>query len=314
MKIKFWGVRGSLPAPISPDEVRSKIASAVQRIRPDDIKDADSRERFLASLPEWLFGTTGSNTSCLQVRPATGENIIFDAGSGIRDLWKHLQRSGEEVKEFHIFFSHLHWDHIHGLPFFGPAYNPGCTIHFYSPQPEMESALKGQMRNPYFPITMEDRMNAKLVFHTLSEEETNIGSSVIRFRKLNHPGGAFAYQVREKGKRAVYATDVELMEEDFKKIPENTAIFDDVDVLILDTTYTLGEAIEKYNWGHSSFSLGVDFASAWGVKNLYLFHHEHVYDDKKLDRNLRSARWYANRLEGKPVSIFLAREGLEITV
>jgi phosphoribosyl 1,2-cyclic phosphodiesterase len=314
MTIKFWGVRGSLPAPLSPDDIRNKISSVVQRIRSDDIENSESRERFLAGLPEWIFGTTGSNTSCLEVRPASKDFIIFDAGSGIRDLWKELQKTGRSPLEFHIFFSHLHWDHIQGLPFFGPAYDPRCTIHFYSPQQEMERALKGQMQPPYFPITMDDKMNARLFFHHLKDTEITIGNAQIKWRNLNHPGGAYAYQINSEKRKVVYATDVELVEEDFKKIPENEAIFGNVDILILDTAYTLGEAIEKYNWGHSSFSLGVDFASVWGVKNLYLFHHEHVYDDRKLDRNLRSARWYANRLEGEPLSIHLAREGLELQV
>jgi phosphoribosyl 1,2-cyclic phosphodiesterase len=224
-----------------------------------------------------------------------------------------MQRERRKVREFHIFFTHFHYDHVQGLPFFVPAYDPNVKVTFYSPRKELEQNLKEHMKHPYFPITMEGKMS-NLEFVTLEEGPLRFGNAEITWRELNHPGTAFGYQIREKGRTFVHATDVELLESDFEKTPGNTRFFQGADMMILDTQYTLGEAIEKYNWGHTSFSLGVDFANAWSVKNLYLFHHEPLYNDKKLYKNLQSARWYANRLGNTTLRIHLSREGDEVEV
>lgn len=313
MTIRIWGARGSHPTPLRPEDLQSKIASVVQRIRPSDIASPDARERFLSRLPPWLFGTPGGNTTCIEVSLSDGSTILIDAGSGIIPLSAELQRRVDrDIREFHILFTHFHYDHLQGLPFFAPAYNPNCSVHFYSPVEDFETTIRNQMRHPYFPITMEDRMQALLLFHTLKSQPLRIGDASITWHPLNHPGGAFGYRIEEEGKVFVHASDVELREEDFQRTPENRDFFADADALILDTQYTLGEAIEKYNWGHSSFSLGVDFASAWKVKRLYLFHHEPRYSDKRLYKNLQSARWYANRLGNQDLEIYLSEEGSEI--
>ncbi len=155
MKVKFWGVRGSLPMPLSPEQVRSKIAAVVQRIRPSDLKDSESRESFLAGLPPYLFGTVGGNTPCLEVRTEKGFPIILDGGTGLRDLGISLEKRRDPAREFRIFFTHFHWDHLQGIPFFGPAWVKGNVIVFASPFPSVERTIRDQMRPPYFPVTME---------------------------------------------------------------------------------------------------------------------------------------------------------------
>ena len=131
---------------------------------------------------------------------------------------------------------------------------------------------------------------------------------------MNHPGGCYSYAIEEDGVRAIYSTDTELREADFQRTPENQAYFQNADILILDTQYTLGEAIEKYNWGHSSFSLASDFAATWGIKRLVLFHHEPSYSDLKIESMFKNASWYIEHLESKGIEVFLAREGLDIEV
>lgn len=313
MRFTFWGVRGSIPKPLAPDVIRSKITSVVQRIRPVDLHTPEARERFLAQLPPWIFGTTGSNTSCIEISLDDQTCIILDAGSGMLDLANEIQKYNFNQKTYHIFFSHFHWDHIQGLPFFSPAYNPTVSIHFYSPVKNFEEYLKEQMRHPYFPVTM-DAMNAKLYFHELTTSSIDIGAGKISYRKMNHPGGCYSYKIEENGKSMIYSTDSELTPEDFEKNNDNISMFKDVNALIMDSQYTLDEAVEKYNWGHSSFSLAVDFASEWGIKKLFLFHHEPQYDDKKLYNNLQSARWYCKHLEKSSLEIELAVEGKNILI
>ncbi len=118
MYIRFWGVRGSLPSPQLPGQIKSKISAIIERITPDDLESPKARERFLANLPPWLFGTVGGNTPCLEVRPDKDSSnvIIFDAGSGIRELGISASKERVKPNHYHIFFSHFHWDHLMGLP------------------------------------------------------------------------------------------------------------------------------------------------------------------------------------------------------
>lgn len=308
MRVTFWGVRGSIPTPLTPDRIRRKISTAIARAQPDDLVDSVSRERFLASLPSWLFGSTGSNTSCVEIRISPEASIVLDAGSGIRELSQSRASDGTLSREYHLFFSHFHYDHIQGLPFFAPAYMSGTTINFYSPESDLETILKAHMRSPYFPVTMDGTMAARLRFHVLGAGAVSIEGVQVRHKKLNHPGGAYAFKVTDGYRSVVYATDTELTMADFEKSRANMEFFQGVDMVILDAQYTLGEAIEKYSWGHSSYSLGVDFAKVWDIKRLFLFHHEPQYDDRQLHKNLLAARWYAQRIGFTSLDIQLASE------
>ncbi len=312
MIVKFWGARGSIPTPTRPEVVRKKISSVLMRAKPADLASPDAREAFLDRLPSWLFGTVGGNTSCIEITLADGTTVIIDAGSGIGALSADLKRRVEAPRTFHVLFSHFHYDHVQGLPFFAPAYDPRCSVTFYSPLGDLEKILKSHMVHPYFPITMDEKMSKSLVYQTVTERVFTIGSARVSWLELNHPGRAFGYRFEENGKVFVYASDTELRDHDFDKTEENASFYGNADVMVLDTQYTLGEAIEKFNWGHSSFSLGVDFATTWNTKELYLYHHEPLYDDQRLFRNLRSARWYARRLGNTELAVYLAEEGAEV--
>ncbi|MDR0997967.1 MAG: MBL fold metallo-hydrolase [Treponema sp.] len=312
MRIRFWGVRGSLPAPLLSDQIKNKISSILERLTPEDIASADSRERFLAGLPPWLFGTVGGNTPCVTVNQDDSQEIIvFDAGSGIREMGVALTRETPKPSRYHLFFSHFHWDHLQGLPFFGPAYDPSVAIDFYSPNRELENFLQEQMAPPYFPVSM-GTMGCGKTFQILNKTAINLLGMEISFKKVNHPGGCYCYQVNDGKHRFIYSTDTELSPADFEKTGENISFFEGADLLVIDCQYTLGEAIEKYNWGHSAFSLAVDFAANWGIKHMVLFHHDPAYSDRKLFNILQSARWYTERMNIKNVELTLAMEGLEI--
>ncbi|AEF85922.1 metallo-beta-lactamase family protein [Treponema primitia ZAS-2] len=311
MRIQFWGVRGSLPAPQLPSQIKSKISAIMERISPEDIASPESRERFLAELPPWLFGTVGGNTPCVSLTAGDTRNrLVFDCGSGLRELGNAV--AGEQPKPLHydILLSHLHWDHLQGLPFFGPAYDPAVSLDFYSPMNNLENALNVQMSSPYFPVHMQ-AMGSRKDFHLL-EGPIELGDMAISYFKNNHPGNSYSFLVNDGKHRFIYATDTELSPADFIKNEQNAAFFENADMIVLDSQYTLGEAIQKYNWGHSAFSMGVDFAANWGIKHLVLFHHDPTYDDRKLFNILQSARWYTERMNIKGIKISLAMEGMEI--
>jgi len=313
MRVKFWGVRGSIPTPLTNSQVQNKIAAVVQRIEKKDLENPETRELFLTQIPPYLFGTVGGNTACIEVRLSDDTMVIFDAGSGIRELGNTMKKRKSQTRHYHIFFTHFHWDHLQGLPFFTALSDKDARITFYSPDERLEEYIRGQMQYPYFPVTL-DVMPVKLKFVVLKEQPYKIGNGEIYWRKMKHPGGCISYQVREGKKRVIFSTDTELSESDFEKNAGNTAFYSDTDLLIMDSQYTLGEAIEKYDWGHSSYSFAVDFSAAWDIKNLVLFHHEPLYDDKKMYSILKSSSWYLNHLEQKGLKIYLAREQMELNV
>ncbi len=313
MNVKFWGVRGSIPAPLSPEQVRSRIAAVLQRARPEDLANAESRERFLGTLPPHLFGTVGGNTTCLEVMLSDGRSIVFDGGTGLRELGVALERRGPQRGGIPVFFTHFHWDHLQGIPFFAPAWVKGNRILFASPAEGLEGILRGQMRPPYFPVTM-DAMQAELRFIRLRGTSTRVGDAVVSWMPMNHPGGSFAYKVVEGGRSVVFATDSEVTDREFQSRSENRDFFGETDLLILDSQYTLEESFTKFDFGHTAFTMAVNLAVEWQVRSLVLFHHEPRYDDRKVYGMLRRAQWHHQQLGAAPLTVYTAQEGLEIAV
>jgi phosphoribosyl 1,2-cyclic phosphodiesterase len=326
VRIHFWGARGSIAAPQLPSQIKSKISAVLERITADDIASVKNREKFLAELPPWIFGTVGGNTTCVSVALENpGELIIFDCGSGLRELGIAQSNEKTKIQNYHIFLSHFHWDHLQGLPFFNPAYDPSISLNFYSPKPNLQAILGNQMIDPYFPIQME-AMTPKKTFHQLSDTQPRpkvegspldaieIPGAKISWKKMNHPGDCYSYKVDDGKHKFIFSTDTELSPDDFVKSEENAAYFQDADLLVIDSQYTWGEDIEKNNWGHSAFSMAVDFSANWGIKHLVLFHYDPAYDDKKIYNILQSARWYMERMNIKGIKLTLALEGLEITL
>ncbi len=312
MKVRFWGVRGSIPTPVSPEQIQAKINAVVQRIKPEDLESADSRERFLAGLPAWLYGTVGGNTPCVQLVTKDGKEMILDAGSGIRELGKKAVLPKD--MHYDIFFSHFHWDHIQGLPFFDAAYNPEVSFDFYSPVEDAREILSNQMQKSYYPVGF-DSFTRKIDFHYV---HPGTGFSVsglsVNSCRLKHPGDSYAYSFIEDGKKFVYATDVELI--DFTQIEDENVhkVFYGADAVVLDSQYTIEEAFRKENWGHSAFCYAIDFAAKMNIKSVYLFHHEPTYNDKKINSLLQAAKWYSDYISHSRISIHLAVEGLEFEV
>ncbi len=310
MKIIFWGTRGSLPSPLSAEEVQAKINAAVMRIKSADIQSADARQKFLATLPKSIYGTTGGNTPCVQIISSAGKEIIMDAGTGIRAMAE--KSPAPEDKKYTIFLSHMHWDHIQGFPFFSPIFNQQFTFDVYSPFVNMAECLARQMRPPFFPVefsSIKQRMN---FFHISPGTEFEAAGIKVNCCKMSHPGASYSYSFQENGKKFVYATDLELYIESFLHDAETTEIFKDADVAVIDSQYTLGEAVEKLHWGHSPFAYAIDFAAQMGIKSLYLFHHDPSHSDKKLGSILNAARWYSKYIAASSVKVDLAIEGMEI--
>lgn len=311
MFIHFWGVRGSIPTPLTPQQIQSKIMAAIQRITPQDIESSESRAKFVSSLPSWIFGTAGGNSACVQIKSGKNE-LIFDAGSGIRVYGKSNLIPVD--RHFNLFFSHFHWDHIQGLPFFDFAYNPLSSFDIYSPKDNAKELLSQQMISPYYPVTF-DSFTKNMNFNKIEPGKAlQLGDTIINCCEMSHPDSSYSYSIQENNKKVVYATDVELKSKDFEDNPETEVVFKNADIVILDSQYTVEEAYRKENWGHSAFCYAIDFAVKWNIKKIYLFHHEPTYDDKKLHSILKAARWYAQYINHSEIEIYLAKEDMEINI
>lgn len=307
MNIHFWGVRGSIPTPLTSQQIQKKIYAALQRIKTENIESDEAKEKFIASLPWWISSTAGGNTPCVELTLNDGNKLVFDAGSGMRVMGKFADLP--ENKRYHLFMSHFHWDHIQGLPFFDSSYNPGVIFDVYSPFADMKDYLAKQMVAPYYPVDFS-AIEGHFNFHVINPGAVvKIGNAEISCVKMSHPGDSYTYSVIENGRKFVYATDIELGAKDFAHTETRARIFENADVMLVDSQYTVEEALRKVNWGHSAFCYAIDFASSWKVKKMYMFHHEPTYDDRKLNTILESAHWYANYVSGDSLDIDIAREG-----
>lgn len=314
MRIKFWGVRGSLPAPVSSAKIVEKLVRALLGAKGVDLDDIFSVQEYVDSLPMEISGTCGGNTSCVEVL-AGGHRLIFDAGSGLRELGLQLMKEefGRGEGELHLFISHTHWDHIQGFPYFVPAYIPGNKIHIYSPKHDIEQKFAvQQMDQDMFPMRLDD-MSSDKNFITLSNGGVDVGDVRVDCIGLHHPGGSWAYRIRHQDKILVYATDGEYQDLSQAALQPYLDFFDNADAIIFDAMYTFSESVTKEGWGHSTSLVGVDLAVKTGAKRLILFHHEPTYDDNKLrDIIEKTNQYYTLVREFGQLDILLAVEGEEI--
>lgn len=298
MKLKFWGVRGSIPTP-GPTTVKY-----------------------------------GGNTTCIQLVgddeiPINGEILIIDAGTGIRELGLELLKLDKPLK-VHLMITHTHMDHINGFPFFIPAFVPGTTIDIYGPlhyEKGLEEIFAGQMDYSYFPISTA-QLAAELNYHELNEGEFDLGKLQVTAHYMNHPVLTLGYKVTDGEKTFIYTGDHEpyfdiigdadsneMGEEeadDMKAIVEQQNkrlinFFSGADTLVCDAAYTPEEYQTHKGWGHGSTDHAVNWAVEAGVKKLVLFHHEPTHNDQQLEKMESYAREKIKSL-GAELEVTTARE------
>ncbi len=253
MRVKFWGVRGSTP------------------------------------VPEQGFLRYGGNTSCVELIIDSGHKIIFDSGTGIRNLGEQVSKSNpDKPLEFHIFFSHLHWDHTQGLPFFKPIFEEKNRVVFYGRKYENSKfydKLKVLMGDIYFPVPFDRLPSQVEVIEINGDEPIIIGDTSVTAKHLSHPGGCLGFRVEHGDKVFTYATDNEHPKEGFDSNMMELA--KDADILVYDGQYTPEEYLDGHvGWGHSTFVEGVKIAEEANVKKLVLFHHDPNHTDEFIDENI----------------------------
>ncbi len=278
MKVKFYGTRGTIPV-----------------CHPD-------------------FQEFGGNTTCVQVRiKGTNHIAVLDAGTGIRALGKDFLANGHQQNEIFIAFTHFHWDHIQGFPFFAPAFVKDQKLSILAMGrgrriKNLREIFRVQMQKEFFPIRL-NKMGAKFNFMLIKETrkvfEPNSEDSiptVVTANKHKHPGGAYGYRIEREGKVLVFCTDIEHGKGIDPKVVE---LSKGADLLIHDGQYTSEELKEKKGWGHSSFDQAIQVAEMAEVKMLAITHHDPDHDDEFLKK-------IEKKCQLRFKDCFLAREKMEI--
>jgi phosphoribosyl 1,2-cyclic phosphodiesterase len=282
MFVRFWGTRGSIPTPGEQTQ------------------------------------TYGGNTACVEVR--IGKTLfICDAGSGIRELGQDLMARAQGPIEAHMLFSHSHWDHIQGFPYFAPAYVPGNHLVIYGREEgddRFHRLLSGQMESDYFPVSFSD-LRAVVVPAHLDHGRKIIGGVEVACHPLAHPGGSLAYSFSSARAKVVYATDNEIPFDPSKgdalrSAPAGLVSFcRGARLLIADGQYSDEMFLRYRGRGHSSWITATDLALQAEVAQLAIFHHDPDHNDSIIDAMVEECREHVRKRNGQ-LTVFAAREGVEL--
>lgn len=320
MRLRFWGTRGSLPVSLNAPAMLEKMAQGLHAAQGRSFASLDEARAFAATLPFAVAQTYGGQSSCVELDVGLAKQyLLCDAGSGLRAFSQQLlAREGVGGRNtFHIFLSHLHWDHIMGLPFFTPAYIPGNTVHFYGGHADIAAALARQQDEPSFPVPFS-ALGGSFHFHTLDVGQTHTVAGVqVRLLAQLHGGDSYGYRFEHGGKVAVYATDSEHKLEDPAVTEAVVAFFQGADAVVFDSMYSLADTLSlKADWGHSSNVVGVELCQLAAAKRLVLFHHEPVFGDARIAQmEAESQRLEAiTRGPRAPLEVLAAYDGLDLAL
>jgi phosphoribosyl 1,2-cyclic phosphodiesterase len=281
MRLKVWGVRGSIPTP-GPDTVRY-----------------------------------GGNTSCVQVTLSDGTEVVLDAGSGIRNFRSH----SDEPRHIHLLLTHLHLDHLQGLLFFAPLFDPRNEVTIWGPAAPgstLRDRIGRYMSAPLTPVELRE-LPCKLNVRECPAEEWSIGSARISAEFVNHRGPTLGYRITEPGSSFCYLPDHEpaligALDTLDPAWISGYGLARDVDLLLHDCQYTDAQYPSHYGWGHSSLSDALWFAHRTGAGRTLLAHHDPSHSDDKLDAIYEDARRRWRDIGGAPNGIAMASELLDVEV
>jgi len=316
MRVRFWGTRGSIPVALTAADIRDKLAQALVQASGRTFGSYEEAHAYASSELDFnLTHTFGGHTPCVEIEVPGEEYYVCDMGSGARPFGVHvLARQARKPAVVNIFQSHVHWDHIMGFPFFGPAYVPGTTIRIHGVHEVLESAYRLQMHEPCFPVDFT-QLAAKIEFVKLEVDKPHkVGELTVTPHLQLHSGDSYGFRFEHSGRSVVYSTDSEHKLENRAEAEQFANFFRDADCVIFDAMYALAEAISvKADWGHSSNIVGVELCQMARAKHLVLFHHEPANNDATLEGLLKEARRFEELTRGEQaLKVSAAYDGLEI--
>jgi len=315
-RIRFWGTRGSLPVALTAVDVRGKVSAAVRGASGRTFASDQELDDYVQGLGLHGYGTFGGHSSCVEIETGGPDYVLCDLGTGVRPFGQTVMaRHGPtSPQNYHIFLSHLHWDHIMGFPFFTPAYIPGNRITIYGGHALLEKALRRQQAPPSFPVFF-DVLGASIEFVQLKPDRPHeVAGLSVTLKQQRHGGDSYGYRFESQGRTVVYSTDSEHKLADAAETDGFVEFFRGADVVVFDAMYSLADAISiKADWGHSSNIVGVELCQRAGAKHLCLFHHEPASGDDAIARVLADTRRFEEITRaGRPLLVTAAYDGMEI--
>ena len=291
MKIKFWGVRGSIPSSMMTEQWAQHFKNLMVEFFYAGNTAASQIDAFLGtkSLPQ--IGGYGTGTTCVEVSDS-GKSLIIDCGSGLKNLNDSLVQSGaiKTQNEYHILMSHFHLDHIMGMPFFTPHFFKGKTIHYYSVQKETESIVRQMFAKPTFPITFES-LQANIKFHTIRPyEKITIQDFDVTAYQLDHPDPCYGFRVEKNAKAYAHAIDHEAIRTSMAQLGLDGGLFKNIQLLYFDAQYTESQMTQKQGWGHGTCDRGFQVAANFGVEQILFAHHDPSADLQAIDQQKKDAQ------------------------
>jgi phosphoribosyl 1,2-cyclic phosphodiesterase len=315
-RVRFWGTRGSIPVALTSNDIRDKLARALLEASGRTFASYEEAHAFATTELDFSVRSTfGGHTPCVELDLGGDEYFVCDMGSGARPFGGHvLAKQARRPATVNVFMSHVHWDHIMGFPFFGPAYVPGTKIRIHGCHGVLEQAFRLQQAAPCFPVDFS-QLSAVVEFVQLPADQPTVvsGLTVIPHLQL-HSGDSYGYRFEKDGKSVVYSTDSEHKLENRAEAEGFAAFFRQADIVIFDAMYALADAISvKADWGHSSNIVGVELCQMARAKHLVLFHHEPANNDATLEGLLKEARRFEELTRGdQPLKVSAAWDGMEL--
>ena len=318
MKIRFWGTRGSLPAPCDGAMIRDKIKRALLRADSRNFTDEAALERFIDTELEFpVRSGYGGNTSSVEI--VGGDHYtLCDMGSGLRCFGQQAlaQHGPAQPQVYNFFMSHVHWDHIMGFPFFPPAYIAGNIIRVHGGHSPavLETAFRRQQSDPCFPVHW-GQLGANISFVPLETDRWyEIDGLRVKAKLQPHPGDSYGYRFEKNGRSMVYSTDGEHKLKSESETAGMVEFYRDADLVVFDSMYSFKDMIgAKADWGHSSNIVGVDLCLRARVKHYCMFHHDPAHNDDMIYSVLGETRRYAAIAgENNSLQVSTAFDGLVI--
>jgi phosphoribosyl 1,2-cyclic phosphodiesterase len=299
-------------------EIRRKLIATLVRGAGRKLDTPEKAAAFLERELDFAVSHTfGGNSSCVQIAAGGGDYVLCDLGTGARDFGNHvLATRGAAGHTFHVFMSHVHWDHIMGFPFFMPIYTATNRVRIYGCHAELEEAFRRQHAAPFFPVDFSE-LSARIEFVRLEPgRDYEIGGLRVRAKLQRHGGDSYGYRFQHDDRVVVYSTDAEHKQDDLAEVQGFVEFFRDADLVIFDSQYSLAEATSiKEDWGHSSNIVGLELCQRASAKRLCLYHHEPLSDDERIAALLAETRRLEEITRGeRRVEILAAYDGMEIAL
>lgn len=272
-RLKFWGVRGSLPSCETPEQWEHHFAQLLRSFFKEGYSKAEDVSEFIQSRPPQFVGGFGTDTSAVEVS-GDSTTLLIDGGSGLRRYGQSIQSQLKGGEEHHILLTHFHWDHLIGIPFFTPMFMTGQTVHFYAVQEDLEKNIRLKFSKPFFPVPFES-LASKIIFHKLEPRKpSKIGEFKVTPYQLDHPDPCWGFRIEKEGLSYAHCVDTEGTRVSREEIGLDLPLYQKADLMYFDAQYTLPELVEKSNWGHSAAQIGLDIALREGIGHVIFGHHD----------------------------------------